>query len=208
MAGIWQGSRATAPTAIARPTIDNVVADPTPRSSASIAVALSAVLVAAAISACGGDAPVPTPFVAGTSADPREVIVVTRDYLFQPSIVELVPGETVTFQVVNGGLIVHEAVFGPMAVQDAWEAAEAAAAGGPPGETPAVSVPPALAGLRIVVRSGQRVDVTWTVPTEAAAGPAAWLVGCHIPGHWAEGMVGAVRFVDPSGSPLPTAGSR
>lgn len=185
-----------------------MIADPDPRSPASTVVALFAVLMGAAIAACGEQAPEPTPFVAGTAADPREVIVVTRDYEFQPAVVELVPGETVTFQVVNGGLVVHEAVFGPMAVQDAWEDAEAAATGGPPGETPAVSVPPELAGLRIVVRSGQRVDVTWTVPVDAAAGAAGWLMGCHIPGHWAEGMVAAVRFVDAAGSPLPTSASR
>ena len=49
-------------------------------------------------------------------------------------------------------------------VQDAWEVAEAATAGAPPGPTPVVSVPPDVAGLRIVVESGERVDVIWTVP--------------------------------------------
>ena len=60
---------------------------------------------------------------------------------------------------VNGGLEVHEAVIGDEAVQDAWAAAEAAAGGAPPGPTPVVSVPPDVAGLRIVVairRAGRR----------------------------------------------------
>ena len=49
-------------------------------------------------------------------------------------------------------------------VQDAWEVAEAATVGAPPGPTPVVSVPPEVAGLRVVVRSGERVDIVWTVP--------------------------------------------
>ena len=62
------------------------------------------------------------------------------------------PGETVLLHVINGGLEVHEAVIGDAAVQDAWEVAEAATAGAPPGPTPLVSVPPGVAGLRVVVR--------------------------------------------------------
>ena len=98
--------------------------EPTRRLDA-VAVAALALLVGIVLAACGEANPEQTPFVPGTSADPREVVIVTRDYLFQPSVLDLVPGETVTFQVVNGGLIVHEAILGPMAVQDAWERAEA-----------------------------------------------------------------------------------
>jgi hypothetical protein len=91
-------------------------------------------------------------------------------------------------------------VIGNAAVQDAWETAEAATVGHPPGPTPAVSVPPDVAGLRVVVASGQRVDVVWTVPV-IGAGDAALVIGCHIPGHWAKGMVVPVRFVQPSPAP-------
>ena len=81
---------------------------------------------------------------------------------------DLVPGETVLFHLVNAGLEVHEVVIGDARVQAAWEAAEAATVGAPPGPTPLVSVPPGLAGLRVVIRSGERVDVRWTVPSPAA----------------------------------------
>ena len=50
-----------------------------------------------------------------------------------PTTLDLVPGETVLLHVINGGLEVHEAVIGDAAVQDAWEAAEAATVGAPPG---------------------------------------------------------------------------
>jgi len=122
---------------------------------------------------------------------PRDVNLIARDYVFVPPTLDLVPGETVVLHVINGGLTVHEAIIGDAAVQDAWEAAEAAAVDPPPGPTPAVSVPPELAGLRIVVESGQRVDVEWTVPST----PVTLVVGCHIPGHWNEGMRIPVRFV-------------
>ena len=50
---------------------------------------------------------------------------------------------------------------GDEAVQTAWEAAEAAVEGAPPGPTPVVSVPPELAGLRSSSApgsAGRRVD--------------------------------------------------
>ena len=126
---------------------------------------------------------------------PREVNIIASDYQFVPPVVDLVPGETVLLHVIDGGVTIHEAVIGDDRVQQAWEGAEAAVADHSPGPTPAVSVPPDVAGVRIVVDSGQRVDLLWTVPTDAAA--TAWVVGCHIPGHWARGMWVPVRFVTP-----------
>src|SRR4029079_682490 len=78
--------------------------------------------------------------------------------------------------------------------------------GGPPGPTPLVSVPPEVSGIRIVVRSGERVDLVWTIPAAVASVPT-WLVGCHIPGHWAQGMQIPVRWAagDGTGSPPPSA---
>ena len=168
---------------------------------AAPALAALAILSAAAC----GTGPANTPRITpGTSDHPRTVIVIARDYTFEPPVVDLVPGETVLVQVVNGGLAAHEAVVGPSPVQDAWEAAEAPTASAPPGPTPEVSVEPDLAGLRIVVTSGERRDVTWTVPPSAAGDAGGWFVGCHIPGHWAQGMVVPVRFVGSDGLPLAT----
>lgn len=162
-------------------------------------LALAALLVLG----CGAGTPSGTPpIVPGGSAAPREVNIIAKDYAFLPDAVDLVPGETVLLHVINGGLEVHEAVIGDAAVQDAWEVAEAATEGAPPGPTPIVSVPPDVAGLRIVVRSGERVDLVWTVPAivgdqASAVGGPSWVVGCHIPGHWAKGMQIPVRWVAP-----------
>ena len=144
----------------------------------------------------------PTPIVPGTEAGPREVNLIARDYTFVPDALELIPGETIVLHVINAGLVVHEAVIGDPTVQDAWEAAEAATAGAPPGPTPVVSVPPEVAGVRVVVASGERVDVTWTVP---AQGGPSWDVGCHIPGHWAKGMRIPIRWVSPSSDSVASA---
>ena len=158
----------------------------------------SFVIVAYLIAACAGPQPVGTPpITAGTGAQPREINLIARDWEFVPPIVDLVPGETILLHVVNGGLEVHEAIIGDSAVQEAWERAEAAAVGGPPGQTPTVSVPPELAGLRVVVGSGERADLEWTVPSDTAV-VAALIIGCHIPGHWERGMRASVRI-----PPLP-----
>ena len=157
-----------------------------------------AVAVAFVVAACeAGPPPATPPISPGVPGSPREVNLIVRDYSFQPSPLDLVPGETVVLHIVNGGLELHEAVIGDASTQDAWEVAEAATLGAPPGPTPVVSVPPEVSGLRIVVRSGQRIDVTWTVPTAAAAG-APFVVGCHIPGHWARGMQVPIRWVKTS----------
>lgn len=170
---------------------------------ANARVALLATALAATLAACGDGAVPATPAITpGTGAAPRQVNVIMRDYVFVPGIVDLVPGETVTLNVVNGGLDIHELVIGPQAVQDAWEAAEEPAANPPPGPTPVVTVPPGLEGLRVVVESGATRTVTYTVPEDTAE---LLLLGCHISDHWERGMAGAVRFVGPGGVPLDGA---
>src|SRR3954454_16378377 len=161
-----------------------------------------ALLLGVAVAACDAGAPSPTPpIVPGASASPREVNIITKDYAFLPDALDLVAGETVLLHVINGGLEVHEAVIGNAAVQAAWEVAEAATIGSPPGPTPVVTVPPGVAGLRIVLHSGERVDVVWSVPVDAATDVTAWAVGCHIPGHWARGMQIPVRWVTAGNAP-------
>jgi uncharacterized cupredoxin-like copper-binding protein len=167
----------------------------------TLALAAFLVLGACALGGCeSGPAPATPPIVAGLPAAPREVNLIAKDYSFVPPTLDLVPGETVLLHVINGGLEVHEAIIGDAAVQDAWEAAEAAVAGAPPGPTPVVNVPAAVTGVRIVVRSGERVDLRWVVPAGGVSGVpgtvAPFIVGCHIPGHWERGMQIPVRWVN------------
>ena len=153
---------------------------------------------------CGSDAaPATPPIQPGSSAAPREVNVVMKDWIFLPDPVDVVPGETVLLHVVNGGLEIHELVIGDQAVQDAWETAELATINAPPGPTPVVSVAPGVAGLRVVVPSGQRVDVTWPVPATSDR-VRTLLLGCHIPSHWQKGMRARVVVVG-DGASAPAA---
>jgi len=179
-----------------------------PRPVALAGPVIAVVWMALVIAACGSPAvPQTPPPVPGTSAAPREVNIIARDFSYVPSRVDLVPGETVLFHVVNGGLVLHEALLGTMDQQLAWEQAELVLVDAPPGPTPEVPPPSGFTGTRIVVASGQRLDVTWTVPLTAASDPKGWFVGCHIPGHWAKGMVVPVRLVDDKGNVLPVPGA-
>jgi uncharacterized cupredoxin-like copper-binding protein len=156
-------------------------------------------VVATLVAGCAlGAASATPPIAPGRSDAPREVNLIARDYSFVPATLDLVPGETILLHVIDAGLEVHEAIIGDTTVQSAWETAEGVTIGAPPGPTPRVEVPPDVAGARIVVHSGERVDLVWTVPADAArasttGGP--WLVGCHIPGHWAKGMKIPIRWV-------------
>jgi hypothetical protein len=165
-----------------------------------------AAMVATALALAGCGAPNGTPRITpGTAGHPRAVVIVAKDYTFVPAVVDLVPGETVVLQVVNGGLVVHEAVIGDATVQAEWERGEAALSDSPPGSTPLASLATDPGGVRVLVTSGQRTDAVWTVPPDATT--RAWSVGCHIPGHLAEGMIVPVRFVGRDGLPLATGPS-
>jgi uncharacterized cupredoxin-like copper-binding protein len=169
------------------------------RSGRLVLVLAVGLALAPLVAGCDVGAPVATPPIRpGSSSAPREVNLILKDWLILPDPVDVVPGESVLFHVVNGGLEIHEVVIGDGAVQAAWEAAESAAANPPPGPTPVVTVPAGQDGVRAVVPSGQRVDVAWTVPAEPS-GVAALLLGCHIPGHWDKGMHAAFRIASRGG---------
>jgi uncharacterized cupredoxin-like copper-binding protein len=118
-----------------------------------------------------------------------------RDYLFLPGSLSLVPGETVRFNVINGGLLPHEFALGDAAVQQAWASADAVAT--PPvlaATPPPASVRPEVAGLRIYLRSGEQQTVTYVVPERGEL-----MLACNIPGHVSEGMVATVTLSRPAG---------
>src|SRR5690349_12505335 len=90
-----------------------------------LVVAITLVLIGAERSA----APAPSVGIAraGTADQPRDVVVIMRDYLFDPTPVVLVPGETIRLTVFDAGLQPHELVLGDAAVQSAWSTAHAEA---------------------------------------------------------------------------------
>jgi uncharacterized cupredoxin-like copper-binding protein len=155
-----------------------------------LGLALGLVLLGARLAA--SPAPSPDLSQAGTQASPRPVNVIMRDYVFNPSPLYLVRGETVRLQVVNGGLVAHEFVLGDTAVQSAWAAAEAAAT--PPSAfatAPVASVPATIGGVRALLASGESVSIVYDVPREGSLE-----LVCHLPGHVDQGMTGRVALVN------------
>jgi uncharacterized cupredoxin-like copper-binding protein len=151
-------------------------------------LAIALVLLGARLAA----APAPPPDLSspGTPASPRVVNVILRDYAFNPTPLYLVAGETVRFELINGGLVAHEFVLGDTRVQAAWAAANAQATPPAPFATPPpASVPPGTPGLRVLLSPGQRATVEYVVP-DVTAGISLM---CHLPGHVEQGMVGAVE---------------
>lgn len=137
--------------------------------------------------------PVASPAIGqpGTVAAPRDVNVIMRDYHFDPTPLYLYPGETVRFNIVNGGMLEHELVLGDAAVQQAWALADAAATPAAPFATPPpASAPAGTGGLRVVLPSGASLSVLYEVPRDVDL-----LLLCNLPGHSERGMVGQVVLI-------------
>jgi uncharacterized cupredoxin-like copper-binding protein len=157
-------------------------------------MALAVTLVFLAATVARQPAAVPPIERAGTPDAPRTVTVVMRDHVFVPSELRLIPGETVSLSVLNGGLVPHELALGDASFHAAWSAAYAAAS--PPAAfatPPPASVSPDIAprGVRTLLGSGAQQTVTYVVPD----GGAGLSMVCHLPGHEARGMVARVITV-------------
>lgn len=121
-----------------------------------------------------GPAPISFGAPADESAAERTIKVVTRDPLeYDPEVIEVLEGETVTFVVANKGETTHEFVIGDHAYQDA-HAVQMAAGDHQHADGNGVSVPP-----------GEKRRLTWRFD-----GAGEFFFGCHEPGHYAGGMVG------------------
>lgn len=152
-----------------------------------LALALGLVLFAAL---GRGPAPVVAVDHPGTPAAPREVTVIMRDYLFNPTPLVLVPGETVRFRIMNGGLQPHAFVLGDTAVQEAWARAEALATPAIPFATPPpASVAPDVGGLRVLLDSGEQAAADYAVPARGEL-----RLVCPIVGHVEQGMIGRIEL--------------
>ena len=134
--------------------------------------------LAVVLAACGA-ATLVTVWSAGSRAgDERTVVVTMRHSRFEPAAVRVDPGERVRFVLRNTDPIDHEFILGDDAVQRRHEQGrERQHHGDVPGER---SVP-----------AGQEAATTYAFP----AGPGGRLLefACHLPGHYAYGMHGAVR---------------
>jgi uncharacterized cupredoxin-like copper-binding protein len=99
---------------------------------------------------------------------------------FTPGQVEVEAGESMEFVIVNSDPIDHEFIVGDQSVQDVHERGTESEHDARPTE---VSVP-----------AGSTVRTTITFPKGGSLAMAEPLLfGCHVPGHYAYGMRGAIE---------------
>ena len=110
----------------------------------------------------------------GAADGERTVTLTARWSKFSPDKMVVRRGTTVRFVVRNDDPIAHELIVGDQAVQDVHERGTEAHHGERPGE---VSAP-----------AGETVETTYRFDR-----PGTVLFGCHLPGHWAYGMRGAIE---------------
>ena len=109
-------------------------------------------------------------FVAGTTSKPRIISIAVLDLLlFDPTVVTVQQGETITFVITNAGTAEHEFKVGPM--QDVFDDLPS---------TPEVAA----------ITPGSTKSLTYTF---TGTGPYAY--ACHAAGHFENGMFGFVNVV-------------
>ena len=106
----------------------------------------------------------------------REVRIVVHHSRFELPTVAVAPGETVRFVLENSDPIDHEFIVGDAQVQLAHERGTEAHHAPRPGE--------------ITVPAGTTRATTVTFPRSKKT----TLFGCHLPGHYAYGMVGTIEI--------------
>ena len=134
----------------------------------------------------GSEAAIPGAPAEASEAD-RTIEIDANDSLeFDPEAIEVEVGETVTFVVSNTGKAVHEFVLGNETYQEEHEEEMSGEGGGEDhggmdmdDDSNAISVAP-----------GATEEITWTFDEAGEV-----LYGCHEPGHYEGGMVGAIEVV-------------
>jgi uncharacterized cupredoxin-like copper-binding protein len=121
-----------------------------------------------------------TAMVAGAgAAGSREVVIDIRYSRFSATLIEVAPGETVRFVLVNRDPIAHEFIVGDARLQLVHERGTEAHHPPRPGE---ISIP-----------AGTTRATTITFERDP---PVSYtLFGCHLPGHYGYGMAGAIEFI-------------
>lgn len=107
----------------------------------------------------------------------RTIRIDATDDRFQPALVNVEAGQTVRFEIVDRGTLAHEFVIGDIAEQRAHDKEMAAMPGMPMDDPNGVSV-----------AAGKTATLIWTFTR-----PATLQYACHVPGHYAAGMVGQLN---------------
>lgn len=120
---------------------------------------------------------VPGSPASASEADRRVEVVASDDLSFDPALIEVDPGDVVTFVVRNEGRTEHEFVLGDADYQTMHEEEMRGSDGHSEGTENAVTVAP-----------GSTATLTWRFSETGDV-----LYGCHVAGHYDGGMVGTVE---------------
>ena len=102
----------------------------------------------------------------------------TDNLVFEPAELSVMPGETVTFRLINEGQLVHDFTLGDEEAQDEHEAEMAEMSGMTHEEPNVVTIP-----------AGGIAELTWRFGEDGTV-----LIGCHQPGHYDAGMTGRITI--------------
>lgn len=149
-----------------------------------VSILLPAALVLV-LAACSSPAVSPSASAASPSApaggSPRVIAVTMSDaFAFEPASFSVATGETVRFEVTNGGAIRHEFFIGDEGAQTAHEADMMEMGGMLHDEANGIFVDP-----------GQMKALEHTFESAGTV-----LIGCHEAGHYAAGMMATVTVTD------------
>jgi len=142
---------------------------------------LSLAAVLAGVLAACSTAPASSPSVPSGASSPRVIGVTMIDALrFEPDSFELSRGETVRFEVTNAGAIRHEFFIGDADAQSDHEAEMVQMGGMAHDEVNGISVEPGE--TKVLEHTFDDADGV--------------LIGCHVTGHYAAGMIATVSVGD------------
>lgn len=115
---------------------------------------------------------------AGDPADATETIeIIALDAMtFEPTRLNISQGDTILFRVINEGTIAHEFTIGDQAMQESHEE-EMSKPGAAAHDHP----------YSVWLEPGETKELAWEF---TASGDFQY--GCHVPGHYAAGMVGDI----------------
>lgn len=122
-------------------------------------------------------------FSYGSPAEPATAdrvieITTTANLVFEPAELSVIPGETVTFRLINEGQLVHDFTLGDQKAQDEHEAEMTEMSGMAHEEPNVVTIP-----------AGGTAELTWKFGQDGTV-----LIGCHQPGHYTAGMTGQITI--------------
>lgn len=139
----------------------------------SLRVLLTSILIFSI--SCGGP-----PDNGGNDARRAVSVVMHDSFRFDPSAIDVSPGESVEFEIVNKGTMVHEFLIGDEDEQREFEKEMMEGHAEHRSGSRGVSVEP-----------GKKASFVFVFPDT----PAKLQFGCHEPGHYAAGMHGTFRFM-------------